>query len=215
MKGRYQGHDFEIRGASALSTTQAASGTNGICFSTTAAAAGWPKSSSGCSSLSQSTSKGAAKIPAFNEADGRAAVPPPHGRTASEGRRERRRPARRARGEIPYDLKPQADYRYADLSGPGGRFATIDYGPVGSCRLPGPGQIGNPPGDDESASGLLRPGNPPGRSESAPPPRGRVPRTAASRGGAGRMSALPPRLTLFVPHKTVRVGCTSCAALGR
>ncbi len=33
-----------------------------------------------------------------------------------------------ARGEIPYALVPQKIYQYADLSGPGGRFATIDYG---------------------------------------------------------------------------------------
>ena len=32
-----------------------------------------------------------------------------------------------ARGEIPYALVPQKVYHYADLSGPAGRFATIDY----------------------------------------------------------------------------------------
>jgi hypothetical protein len=33
-----------------------------------------------------------------------------------------------AEGEIPYRLIPGASYEYADLSGPGGAFATIDYG---------------------------------------------------------------------------------------
>lgn len=32
-----------------------------------------------------------------------------------------------ARGEIPYKLVPGAEYEYADLSGPNGVFATIDY----------------------------------------------------------------------------------------
>ncbi|MBL4634504.1 MAG: DUF4178 domain-containing protein [Kofleriaceae bacterium] len=33
-----------------------------------------------------------------------------------------------AKGEIPYPLEPNATYYYADLSGPGGVFATLDYG---------------------------------------------------------------------------------------
>src|SRR5204863_5399392 len=33
-----------------------------------------------------------------------------------------------AKGEIPYRLVPNQVYEYADLSGPGGEFATIDYG---------------------------------------------------------------------------------------
>src|SRR5207237_4781665 len=32
-----------------------------------------------------------------------------------------------AAGEIPYRLEPNATYTYADLSGPGGKFATLDY----------------------------------------------------------------------------------------
>ena len=32
-----------------------------------------------------------------------------------------------AQGEIPYELVPDDEFYYADLSGPGGAFATIDY----------------------------------------------------------------------------------------
>ena len=32
-----------------------------------------------------------------------------------------------AQGEIPYKLTPGAEYEYADLSGPHGIFATLDY----------------------------------------------------------------------------------------
>jgi ssDNA-binding Zn-finger/Zn-ribbon topoisomerase 1 len=35
--------------------------------------------------------------------------------------------AQGARGEIPYKLVPGETYQYADLSGPGGAFATLDY----------------------------------------------------------------------------------------
>lgn len=34
----------------------------------------------------------------------------------------------RAEGELPFDAAPGSDLRYADLSGPKGRFATLDYG---------------------------------------------------------------------------------------
>jgi hypothetical protein len=33
-----------------------------------------------------------------------------------------------AAGELPFDVKPGSLLRYADLSGPGGQFATLDYG---------------------------------------------------------------------------------------
>ncbi len=39
-------------------------------------------------------------------------------------------------GEIPYRFVPGARYRFADLSDGAGRFATIDYGPVGETRAP-------------------------------------------------------------------------------
>jgi hypothetical protein len=31
-------------------------------------------------------------------------------------------------GELPFDVEPGSELRYADLSGPGGQFATLDYG---------------------------------------------------------------------------------------
>jgi hypothetical protein len=33
-----------------------------------------------------------------------------------------------AQGELPFDVEPGSALRYADLSGPGGQFATLDYG---------------------------------------------------------------------------------------
>jgi hypothetical protein len=33
-----------------------------------------------------------------------------------------------AEGELPFDVAPGSELRYADLSGPGGQFATLDYG---------------------------------------------------------------------------------------
>lgn len=33
-----------------------------------------------------------------------------------------------AQGELPFDVKPGSTLHYADLSGPGGQFATLDYG---------------------------------------------------------------------------------------
>ena len=33
-----------------------------------------------------------------------------------------------AQGELPFDVKPGSALHYADLSGPGGQFATLDYG---------------------------------------------------------------------------------------
>ncbi len=99
-----------------------------------------------------------------------------------------------ARGEIPYALAPQTVYQYADLSGPAGRFATIDYGDtppslyfgrevaLGDLHLPHkPEDLAHEPRQVEAVNGVC-------------------PNCHGS-------------LTLRVPHKTVRVGCTACGAL--
>ena len=99
-----------------------------------------------------------------------------------------------ARGEIPYALTPQKDYQYADLSGPGGRFATIDYGDTPPSlyfgRAVALGDLHLPHKAEELAH---------------------EPRFVEA------LNVVCPHchsgLTLHVPHKTVRVGCTACGAL--
>ncbi len=214
MKGRYQGHDFEIRGAVRLEHD--AGGfwdewyllfDDGRC--------GWLAEVQQRLFLTFAIDpKGAAKIPAFNKLAVeqrfllRTGEPPLKVAEKGVGR-----PVG-ARGEIPYELKPQADYRYADLSGPGGRFATIDYGPVGQvANLPGPGQIGNPPHDDGPPAVYfgreihLADLNLPHRHEDVSYEPRQVDAVQAE------CPHCRHRLTLFVPHKTVRVGCASCGAL--
>ena len=99
-----------------------------------------------------------------------------------------------ARGEIPYALAPQKVYQYADLSGPGGRFATIDYEET-------------PPslyfGRAVALGDLHLPHKP---EELAHEPRHVEAVKAACPNCHGS-------LTLRVPHKTVRVGCTACGSL--
>ena len=135
MKGRYQGHDFTMRGVVRLQHD--AGGfwdewyllfDDGRC--------GWLAEVQQRLFLTFAIDlKGSVKIPAFNELTieqrFRLGVVDPPLKVAEKGVG---RPVA-ARGEIPYDLKPQADYRYADLSGPGGRFATIDYGARGGFPI--------------------------------------------------------------------------------
>src|SRR5947209_7938939 len=54
-----------------------------------------------------------------------AAPPPGWGRLIVAEKGQAR--AVSAEGEIPYRLVPNETYHYADLSGPGGEFATLDY----------------------------------------------------------------------------------------
>jgi len=99
-----------------------------------------------------------------------------------------------ARGEIPYALAPRKVYQYADLSGPGGRFATIDFEEtppslyfgrsvaLGDLHLPHkPEDLGHEPRHVEAVNADC-------------------PNCRHS-------------LTLRIPHKTVRVGCTACGAI--
>jgi hypothetical protein len=98
------------------------------------------------------------------------------------------------RGEIPYALTPQKEYQYADLSGPGGRFATIDYGDV-------------PPTVYFGRSVPLGDLHLPHRAEDT----SHVPRDVEEvhRGCPN----CHRDLRLYAPHKTVRVGCTNCGSL--
>jgi len=99
-----------------------------------------------------------------------------------------------SRGEIPQTLAPQKVYYYADLSGPGGRFATIDYHDT-------------PPavyfGREVDLGDLHLPHKPEDLTHE--------PRHVEA------VNAVCPNchrgLTLHVPHKTVRVGCTKCGSL--
>jgi uncharacterized protein (DUF983 family) len=99
-----------------------------------------------------------------------------------------------ARGEIPYALAPQTAYPYADLSGPGGRFATIDY-------------ENSPPtvyfGRTVALGDLHLPHKPEDLAHAV--------------GHVEAVHTICPRchkdLVLRVPHKTVRVGCMHCGSL--
>ena len=194
MKGRYQGHDFQIRGVVRLQHD---------------AGGFWDEwyllfDDGRCGWLAEVQQRlfltflidlrGAAKIPDFNELNVdqrfrlRAADPPLKVAEKGSGR-----PVA-ARGEIPYDLKPQADYRYADLSGPGGRFATIDYGDATPAVYYG---------KEVHLADL----NLPHRHEDVSHDPRHVDAVQAE------CPHCRHRLTLFVPHKSVRVGCTSCGAL--
>lgn len=99
-----------------------------------------------------------------------------------------------ARGEIPYRLEPNADHPYADLSGPGAAFGTLDYSEEPPLVFVGREVTLDDLGIPKSAKAGQREG-----------------RTAAvvglncpQCGGA---------LTLRAPDKTERVGCPSCGSL--
>jgi hypothetical protein len=99
-----------------------------------------------------------------------------------------------AKGEIPYRLVPNQDYQYADLSGPGGRFATLDYSDVPpsvylGCEIPL---------DD------LHLPHTPEAVEHEPRQVEGVHLTCPKCGGS---------LELRAPDKTERVGCPFCGAL--
>jgi ribosomal protein S27E len=194
MRGRYQGHDFDIRGVVRLRHDEGGFWDewyllfdDGRC--------GWLAEVQQRLYLTFPVElKGAAKIPEFNELNIeqrfllRTGEPPMKVAEKGAGR------PIGARGEIPYELKPQADYRYADLSGPGGRFATIDYGD-------------SPPtvyfGQEVHLADLHLPH----RHEDV----SHDPRHVDS--VETECPHCRGRLTLFAPHKTVRVGCTHCGAI--
>ena len=194
MKGHYQGHDFQIRGVVRLQHDAGGFWDEWYLLFDDGRW-GWLAEVQQRLFLTFSIDlKGAAKIPAFNEIAWnsgsclRAGDPPMKVAEKGNGR-----PVA-ARGEIPYDLEPQTDYRYADLSGPGGRFATIDYGDATPAVYYG---------KEVHLADL----NLPHRHEDVSHESRHVEAVQAECPNCNH------RLTLFVPHKSVRVGCTSCGAL--
>ncbi|MBI4601264.1 MAG: DUF4178 domain-containing protein [Planctomycetes bacterium] len=104
---------------------------------------------------------------------------------------------RGAEGEIPYRLEPGETYRYADLSGPGGAFATLQYGegPEDPVEV----YIGREVSPED-----LELGEAGGAAERRPRQVEGVHLACPSCGGA---------LEVRVPDRTERVGCPSCGAL--
>jgi hypothetical protein len=100
-----------------------------------------------------------------------------------------------AEGEIPFRLVPGATYHYADLSGRGGEFATLDYGDTPTTLFLG---------REVSLDDL-------GVPETARAPGHRVPTQVE-----GIQLACPQcggALELRAPDKTERVACPNCGAL--
>ncbi len=99
-----------------------------------------------------------------------------------------------AKGEIPYKLVPGEQYYYADLSGPGGQFATLDYSQ-------------SPP--------LVFIGRQVDLSELGFPPDIRAPEREARRVEAQQLSC--PQcggpLELRAPDQSLRVACPNCGSL--
>ncbi len=99
-----------------------------------------------------------------------------------------------AKGEIPYKLVPGERYYYADLSGPGGEFATLDYSQ-------------SPP--------LVFIGRQVDLSELGFPPDVRAPEREARRVEAQQLSC--PQcggpLELRAPDQSLRVTCPNCGSL--
>ena len=99
-----------------------------------------------------------------------------------------------AKGEIPYKLVPGEEYAYADLSGPQGEFATLDYGQF-------------PP--------LIFVGREVPLSELGFPANVRAPEREARHVAAIQLSC--PQcggpLDLRAPDQTMRVACPNCGSL--
>lgn len=99
-----------------------------------------------------------------------------------------------AKGEIPYKLVPGEEYAYADLSGPQGEFATLDYSQF-------------PP--------LIYVGREVPFAELGFPANAKAPEREARRVGAVQLSC--PQcggpLDLRAPDQTMRVACPNCGSL--
>jgi hypothetical protein len=99
-------------------------------------------------------------------------------------------------GEIPYRLVPGAEHPFADLSGPGGAFGTLDYSEGGSPTL----YLGREITLDELGI--------PQKARRKYP--GQEPRIQAVQLNCPKCGAA---LALRAPDKSERVGCPSCGAL--
>jgi Domain of unknown function (DUF4178) len=100
-----------------------------------------------------------------------------------------------AAGEIPFRLVPGTQYYFADLSGPGGAFATLDYGP-------GDQRPALYLGEQLALEDLHVTGG------ATPPP-------ASARTQATRLACphCDGSIELRAPDQTMRVGCPYCGAL--
>lgn len=100
-----------------------------------------------------------------------------------------------ARGEIPYRVIPGEEFAFADLSGPQGKFATIDYGGEKPVLY-----LGRQVTLDELHI-------PPGKRKTYP---GMEPKVQALSLNCPKCGAA---MKLHAPDKSERVGCPSCGAL--
>lgn len=99
-----------------------------------------------------------------------------------------------ARGEIPYVLEPNADHPFADLSGPGSAFATLDYSETPPLVFVGREVTLDELGIPKSAKAGQR------EARQAAAVSLNCPQCGAA-------------LALRAPDKTERVGCPSCGSL--
>ncbi|HEY3321786.1 MAG TPA: DUF4178 domain-containing protein [Planctomycetota bacterium] len=97
-----------------------------------------------------------------------------------------------AEGEIPYRLEPEREYEYADLSGPSGEFATLDFG-----ELPPSYYLGRELTLDKLGLGPV------------PGPE-REKRVGSERLGCPNCGG---SLELHAPDQAERVGCPYCGSL--
>ncbi len=100
-----------------------------------------------------------------------------------------------AEGDIPWDFRPNADHRFADLAGSDREFATIEYQPEGPRFFLGREitlqELGLPKADESQ------------------------PFTTAANTAAAQLNCpnCAGPLTLIAPDQTQRIGCPNCRAL--
>ncbi len=128
LQGRYQGVPFELTGRAQLGHEA-----GGVWDEWYAAFAdgrwGWLAEAQGHFYLTFAQEpKASAAVPPFAELAIDQSLRPVPGSIALTVAEKGQARALSAKGEIPYRLVPNQVYHYADLSGPGGEFGTIDYG---------------------------------------------------------------------------------------
>ncbi len=98
-------------------------------------------------------------------------------------------------GELPFDVAPGSPMRYADLQGPGGKFATLDYGTGSTAEAV---YIGREVSLDDLGI------------------KGAKPEPAPTQGAKGEALACPQcagPLELRAPDQTQRIACPYCGSL--